>query len=200
MTFNLSHTTLFYSQQASLQCLMSLLPVPHWVSIKVTNLMWEMKVLISLYLLLNSLASSCWETNVHFISLLSGRPPTVWLVTAGSGPHISGTQLPCRHVLTHTCTCTYTIPCTRQTGTGKQSIWTASEQKHMTTFLLSDKKNMYLQKDISAKNKSGIIFSLIPMCFRCFFLLQATRCFKEEVSKNIKGNKNSQLRREKTSF
>lgn len=67
--------------------------------------------------------------NVQFISVLSERPPTVWLVTAGLEPHILGTQLPCRHVLTHAHIRMHTLPCTRHTGTGKQSIWTASKQK-----------------------------------------------------------------------
>lgn len=52
---------------------------------------------------LRFLARSCWQAEVQFIFLLSQqRPTTVWLVTAGSGPHISRAQLPCRRVLTHT--------------------------------------------------------------------------------------------------
>ena len=127
--------------------------------------MWEIKVEMcsdETHLFIsatdNSLPVPAERQTYIFIPVLSQRPPTVWLVTAGSGPHISGTQLPCRHVLMHTHTHirrhthVRTLACFRQTGTGKQRIWTASEQKH--TFLFADEKPCICKKDNSAKNKS----------------------------------------------
>ena len=180
-TFNLSCATMF-SQPASLIGVQFVctkknkdLLYPHP---RCTNIMWEIKVEICseethLFILTtdNSLPvpAERW-TYISFLCFQS-RPPTVWLVTAGSGPHISGTQLPCRHVLrnthTHTHTHTHTQKHTHSHSPGKQEQESrASEQpqsRNIRPHFCCLTKTMYLQKRYFWKEQKSAYFPIDPI-------------------------------------
>lgn len=125
----------------------------------------------------------------------------VWLLTAGSGPRISGTQLPYRHLLalTHTYIYiqlhTHTHIRNRQTGTGKQSIWTpplGAVADDCISVVVQGRTMCICKKKRFSKEQKSVDVSNHPMCFRFHSILY----FKGEVLWDNKWWKNVQFRRE----
>lgn len=137
------------------------------------------------------LVSSCWETNVYFISVLSERPPTVWLVTAGSGPHILGTQLPCRHVLSHTHTHTSMHQANRNRKAEHLNSLAAETYDHISVVW---QKPCICKNIFQQRTKECLFFHWSPCVFRYNFtvLVVSIKWFQRIIN----GHTNAQLRME----